>query len=403
MIYLGILFKKEEENKILDLSKVGLSNASNTFQWDILSGLNKFKEIEIINVLPVGTYPKHYKKLVLQTNIWSYHNDNKNIEIGSINLPFFKQFFRSIRVRKELLKKINNNNNIRNVIVYSTYLPFLKAVYKLDSKIDITLIVTDLPEYYDLFATGIIKKVFRNINNHFIYKYMKRVDSFVLLTEDMKNPLKVEKRPYLLMEGLINSDNYVDFLDTSKNGSSNKKIILYTGTLHYKFGIKILLEAFHGITIENYELWLCGKGDAEKDIIKRSELDRRIKYFGFLPKENIIRLQKEATVLINPRQNNDQFTKYSFPSKTMEYLAIGKPVIMYKLDGIPIEYDKYLNYIEGDTAEEMKDKIIEICELTTTERNEIGKLGQEYVISNKNSTVQAKRLLNFLNHFWNKY
>ena len=38
---------------------------------------------------------------------------------------------------------------------------------------------------------------------------------------------------------------------------------------------------------------------------------------------------------VNPRQNNEEFTKYSFPSKTMEYLASGVPVVAYKLDGIP--------------------------------------------------------------------
>ena len=53
-------------------------------------------------------------------------------------------------------------------------------------------------------------------------------------------------------------------------------------------------------------------------------------------------LQKTADVLVNPRLNEGEYTKYSFPSKTMEYLSTGRPVVCYKLDGIPDEYDKHL-------------------------------------------------------------
>ena len=50
--------------------------------------------------------------------------------------------------------------------------------------------------------------------------------------------------------------------------------------------------------------------------------------------------------MINPREDNQEYVKYSFPSKNLEYLSTGNKVLCYKLSGIPNDYDKYLYYID---------------------------------------------------------
>src|SRR5690606_22898182 len=98
-------------------------------------------------------------------------NEN-NLEIGSINLPFIKQFTRYKKIKQEIIYRVSKDEGIKNIIIYSTYLPFLKAVYKLDKRVKVTLIVTDLPEFYDLTKIGRIRKWLRKINNNLIYKYL---------------------------------------------------------------------------------------------------------------------------------------------------------------------------------------------------------------------------------------
>ena len=63
----------------------------------------------------------------------------------------------------------------------------------------------------------------------------------------------------------------------------------------------------------------------------------RIEFLGMLPRTDVLELQSKATILVNPRQPVGDFTKYSFPSKTIEYMASGTPLLMYKLPGIPEE------------------------------------------------------------------
>jgi len=383
MIVLGCLFDRNKDKEIFGLSKTSVSNAANTYQWNLIDGLKEVlsEKLSIINVLPVGTYPKRYKKLFLPTRKWNY-GDSQNIEVGSINLPVIKQAMRA-RTVKKLLKKSDD----KNIIIYSAYEPFLRACYKLDKSYNISLVVTDLPEYYDLQKVSSLRSKLRTLNNKYVYKYMKRIDSFVLLTEEMKYPLNVGNRPYTVVEGIA-SDACGEAV---KPKDTDKKVILYTGTLNYKFGIKNLIDAFMSIDDENYELWICGGGEAETYI--KEQNNQRIKFFGYVRKSEVYEMQKEATVLVNPRQNEGGYTKYSFPSKTMEYMASGLPVIMYKLSGIPDEYDKHLNYIPDNSVEAMKNKIIEICSLPLEEREAKGFAARKFVLGEKNAKKQAQKIM----------
>ncbi|MBP3360682.1 MAG: hypothetical protein J6N52_07515 [Clostridia bacterium] len=95
-------------------------------------------------------------------------------------------------------------------------------------------------------------------------------------------------------------------------------------------------------------------------------------------------------MLVNPRSATDEFTKYSFPSKTMEYMLSGTPVVMYKLAGIPDEYDEYLNYFDVTSKACIKDKIVEICEMSLCERGMIGNRARQFILTKSNKTQMKK-------------
>ncbi len=389
MIFLGLLFKRDDEKKIKAKSANGcLQNQVNAFQWNCIDGLYEVlrRGIKIINVLPVGIFPFQYRDLYLKSGNWSYNGETHH-EVGSINVPFLKQYFRALKIRR-ILKKTKDTE----IVVYSTYLPFLKAVRNLDNRYKITLIVTDLPEYYDYSSkTGVVKKFFRKMNNKKIYKCLERIDRFVLLTEQMKKRLNVGRRPYTVIEGICrNLNSEKDNVSAADNG---KKIILYTGTLNRKFGIDVLVKAFSLIKDKNYELWLCGGGDYEDEIKAMADADKRIVFFGYVSKKEADEKQQMATVLVNPRQNVGEYTKYSFPSKTMEYLASGKPVVAYKLDGIPDEYDDYLNYVESNTPEALCRKLKEVCEDSEGAYNEKARSAIDFLMKYKTPSAQAKKII----------
>ena len=395
ILVLGSLFRQADEFCLLKKSKIGLQNQANTFQWALIKGFDSIlnKPVDIINVLPVGTYPKQYEDLILKGKKWEHQLGAHNEEIWSINIPLFKQITRTMLCRKAINRWIENNEHEELfIIALVCYLPFLMAVQDVPQNVKVILIVPDIPEYMDLrLSIPLPIKIFRSLHDKIFYWSINRIDGFVLLTEQMKFPLHIGTRPYVVMEGLVDHDLVKSSDNTIRD--INKKVILYTGSLNIQFGIMDLLDAIDLIANYNYEFWICGSGEAEKEIEKRCAHDKRIKYFGYVAKNEILKLQQKATVLINPRNNEGEYTKYSFPSKTMEYLMSGKPVIMYKLDGIPDEYDPFLYYITGNSPRDIANKIIEVAGKSQAELDVCGNRARQFVMKNKNHIVQARKIL----------
>lgn len=130
-----------------------------------------------------------------------------------------------------------------------------------------------------------------------------------------------------------------------------KKTILYTGKLDARFGIRDLIEAFKRIDDEEFSLWICGLGLDQAFVEDAVKSDSRIKYWGIMEQKRIFEMQREATLLVNPRNGEAEYTKYSFPSKTMEYMASGTPTVMYKLPGLPVDYEEHL-VLNSDNSQE---------------------------------------------------
>ena len=390
MLFLGLLFERSEEHLIAAKSRGGfLQNQVNTFQWNCIDGLheNGITDLTIVNALPVGIFPRMYSDFVIKSKEWIY-NGRKHFQIGSINLPLFKQWGRYLACKK-LLKQLDD----KEIIIYSTYQPFLKAVSMLDESFKVTLIVPDLPEYYDYAKVGKVRRILRKINNKSIEKLLSRVDRFVLLTDDMKEPLEVGNRPYVVVEGICSSKTPKHLHETlNKN-----KIVVYAGSMHKQFGIDVLIGAFELIQDDAYELWLCGQGDYQDEIILAAKRDKRIKYYGFVPKDEVSRLQSMATVLVNPRQNIGEYTKYSFPSKTMECLLSGIPTVCYKLDGIPEEYGAYLNYVDDNSPEALRDMLVSVCEDCTGKYTDRAERAIDFLVEEKNPTTQSSKIINLIN------
>lgn len=385
MIFLGFLFDKTRINDYKKNIKSGWFEAGNLFQWNIIDGFidNGLTDLKIANFVPVGAWPRAYKKLFLPSCNWKY-KDVECCEFGSINIPFFKQKQRENAIYKFLKKQKNGED----IFVFSPNLIFLNALKRLKKKgFKVTMLITDIPEFYDLSTKkmSLVRRIIAKKSN----KLLHIADKYILLTEQMAQHLHIDK-PYLVIESIVNPGEAI------KGKKIRNKTILYSGLLHERFGIKNLVDAFLEIADPDYKLVLCGDGDYKESIEQIAKQDDRIEYKGVLTREEVLKLQREATVLVNPRQNNDEFTKFSFPSKTVEYMLAERPVIMYKLDGIPDEYDEYLCYVEGKDLNSLKDKIVEVVNLSVEQQSKIGEKARDFVVKNKNRSIQAKKIINFI-------
>jgi len=393
VIFLSGLFPKEIRNEIENNSIGVIQYAADALQWALVNGLDiQTKSLKIVNLLYIGSYPLRYKDYKIKPSIFSHTYGATDINVGFLNLPLYKLFSRYLNAKKCMEEVLQNNSEV--IVIYSIHTPFIKAAVDLKKRnpsIKICLVVPDLPEFMggkDYFFFRILKKY----EQKFLNKLLKKIDAFVLLSEYMHKRLNVQERPWVRVEGIFNSSDDVEVVK-----KEDFKTILYSGTLAKRYGIMKLLEAFSMIKDENYRLWICGDGDAKYELDEMVRKDIRISNFGQISREEVLKLQKRATVLVNPRTSEGEFTKYSFPSKTMEYLASGTPSVMYKLAGIPEEYFEYCFISEEETSKGLYQTLISVCNLKQTELDKFGEKAKRFILENKTEEKQGKIIYNMLN------
>lgn len=395
ILMMSLLYPEDQLDEVNHNAKDKLQNQINNYQRAFMEGieanLQAGERLDLLNSLPVGIFPIQYRQLFLKKG---WHDGGKIHQLGCLNLPWFKQKGRQRGAVREIQKWIKANPNNRTLLLYTQYLPYMEAVAKVKRKVPdlkATIIVTDIPNEYGLASgrRGILKKIEYAFGNRSV-KLCQMMDGFVLLTEPMAEALQVQHKPYVVIEGLIRRTEE----DKLEQTEEQSKAVLYTGTLEPDLGIQAMLDAF--AAMPEYELWICGTGSMQEQVRAYAQRHENIQYFGFVPQKEALALQAKAAALINPRTPKGIFTRYSFPSKTLEYLRSGKPVLCYKLEGIPSDYDDYLQYISTSDSEGIKSAVQKIMGLASAERKAIGSAGRAFVLDKKNPATQCKSLIAFL-------
>ncbi|MFH1933508.1 MAG: glycosyltransferase, partial [Pseudomonadota bacterium] len=373
--------------------------SSNRHQATIINGLAMQADIslEIISGPITSSYPK-YSKLFVRLGKRSITNKIKINYCSIVNIKLLKFIIFAICMFWKIVKWANSSLDVKEKVIF-IYSPFthqmLAAVLsKIFFKSSLVLMVPDIPEdvYSNQTLSGwkmsLIKLSFKL--NDFLYR---KINGFIFLTQAMKDCLPLNNRPYLVIEGAVNASG----LQTRENRTKYyERPIMYAGMLMKLYGIEELLRAFERIKNPEARLWLCGRGDAEDAIKEAAIRDKRLIYFGAITPEKVNELERSAWALINPRKPVGEYVKYSFPSKTMEYLLSGRPVLMYRLPGVPEEYYEYLTEISASSSDGLEEALKNILDLTESEAECIGNKGREFVLINKNEIVQAKKMIDFM-------
>lgn len=391
VIYIGFLYTENVMNKLLDLGSV-IDYPGYNFQCALLKGLDMhYPNLKIVTTSYMSPYP-NIKKIIFKQELFSHNGGDvkKDLFVGLVNLPIIKNISKFIRIRRGLIKSLESSNN--TVILYELHTPFLLAVASLRNRIDhACVIVPDLPEYMSENRNPFYL-LLKRIDLFIIHKVLKHFTSFVLFSEHMKEKLPIGNKKITVLEGI--------YLPTpiSNEEKDKHKVVLYTGNLSKRSGIFNLLEAFNMIKNPDYQLWIRGGGTKEviEGIEKYIAEDSRIKLFPSMSREELLTLQKKATILINPTLASSTYTRYFFPSKTMEYMASGTPTLMYKLDCLPKDYYPYLYLLEDESINTLSNTIISLCNKSVEELYEFGLKAATFISHNKTPQKQTMKIVKLL-------
>lgn len=242
-------------------------------------------------------------------------------------------------------------------------------------------IVTDLPGMLSVENS----KPLKNIRD------MQKFDGYILLTQQMDPVVNPKGKPYMVMEGLC-----PDILPPLRK-KAEKRIVLYTGSLWKKdAGIEYLTEGFLKAAIPDCELWFYGNGELVPWLREVERENASVRYMGCTTGDVIERVQAEAALLVNPRPSGEEFCRYSFPSKTTEYMASGTPVLMTRLPGVPEAYFSYVYVISQENPEGACQALKAVLGQDDEVLAAFGAKAREFVSQEKNTSRQTGRVAEFL-------
>lgn len=368
---------------------------SQKFFYQLFEGTinNKnFKTITYISSLPISTSVHKKKK-------WNREIERKGkfkfIYHKFINRKIICFFASYYYIKKEINIWIKENKNNGFIIVDGTNLIQMLALLHFRKKVKKLALVTDVPNMITVIGHKKMSKIrcfFQLIYDNFTLKVVNKFDGYIFLTESMNELLNPQKKPYIVIEGSV---------DTSKVYKQKQPTdtfnVVYAGGLYKSFGIDKLINSFSRFEEnDKIKLFLYGNGPIVENYSKQDYINDKVQYMGVVSSDEIVKIEAEADLLINPRPSNLEFTKYSFPSKTLEYMSSGTAFLTTKLKGIGKEYFKYLLVIDDETEYGIYKSIRNAYLMEQKELTKLGNKAKKFVETQKNSYHQCVRLYDFL-------
>ena len=190
-----------------------------------------------------------------------------------------------------------------------------------------------------------------NLSNgsSFVKKSLKKeassLDGYLSLTQNLVTAFN-QHIPSYIFEGLVTEEN-----EGKKDPIHN--YFYFAGSLYERYGVKTLVDAFHESNIKS-KLVIAGSGPLDKYIEQLAEDDYRILYLSQISKDKNIAYMRNSIANINPRPLNKQLDEESVPSKLLEYLSIGTPVISTKFPKLYSLFKDDVTWIDGNDVLSMK-------------------------------------------------
>lgn len=355
-------------------------------------------DLDTIGIISYPPYPIYPRKTVEEEN-WSRTGISRDKIVGYLNIKYFTYLFRSESLYASI-KTWGMERAIQDhttVIIYEPSVSKLRAALFLKRRYGakVFVIIPDVPELVNLGANKLIKAG-KAIAAKQMRGMFSSVDGFILYSACMADYYGFKPDQWILMEGVFDPDEMTSiYVDAAKEERATR--VMYCGALDEFRGIPQLLDAFEQLRERDYELWLTGAGSSESLIKERIKKDDRIKYFGYLVSRNdVLALEQKADILIHTRDLNSPAAPYCFPSKVFEYLATGKPVLSVDIAGIPEQYFNYMYKLDSLSVEDILSGIRSVTDAPKNVQNVRGQKGREFVLKEKTSCVQARKILDFI-------
>lgn len=367
--------------------------AGNMFQTNLLTSIRDagISVSTVISCVPIQSWPNGCQVFSKSAN-YRLEDGTSVDSVSFVNIPLLKQLMIGLAVLRKLLIWGWRNRKCRSRVVSTFNLTAPPGIFTL---LGARLIgAKAVAHLYDINVPGETvpwTPLFR-LDYKLHRLLMPRFDGLVVVSDAIIRDFGL-RAPHIRVEGGVRESL---FSTVSPRCDSTGFVVVSAGSLDEPNGLRVLLEAFSKLRGDHYRLRIAGAGPLENEVRSAAARDARIEYCGFLAFNDVLRLYASADVLINMRLTKSVNTKYFFPSKLMEYLASGRPVISTCTGHVEEELGRYLYLLKDETPQGLADLLVDIEGQGFQIREEKGTTARDYMLANKTWSAQGSRIASFI-------
>jgi hypothetical protein len=299
IVYLTTSLRDEDYNDVFASRGSKPNPASQNFHSRLIEALRQNDAVDVISLLPpfVANIPM---------------NQNRYHYLASPKSRIAKLLITPYKLR-QIASSLSFSEGKTIVLYDSLNMTLSHASIAIAALLNAKRIavVTDKPEN----ITGTSKRYIK-----LIYRYSKDADGYLALTPSLAAAYNVEGKPSLVSPGI--AAKVKNFRPASTLGN----YIYFGGALYEKYGVLDLLNAYLSAS-PNCKLIIAGHGPCEDNIKAALGKNNGIRYLGQISQDDNLTMEFGAALNVNPRPFSRELDLNSIPSKLIEYVLSGKPVL----------------------------------------------------------------------------
>ena len=318
---------------------------THNFAWSLARALGAAHDkVFLLSAVPVQSYPLVSRKWFSGSNF--VENGTEGRLLAFVNLMILKhltRFFSCLAALAQLRRW-----RVQTVYIHGVHSPFLLfGVLLRLLGYRVIPILTDPPGVI-LPTDGTFAAMLKRIDAAIIRALIRPSTAVVALAPELVRPYAA-KLPTLVLPGILNG-HWLDRVRGFAPAADNRKtggrpIVLYAGGLAAAYGADRLIDA--ALLLPDVDFFFYGKGDQVARL--ENSTAANVLYKGFADAGTLADAMRGASILINPRPSGTDFAVQSFPSKLIEYLATGRPVLTTRIHSIPADIADHFAYIDDET------------------------------------------------------
>jgi len=381
-----------------EFHNAAFSRAGQMYQQELLVGLKRagLQASAIISAVPIPAFPKFPRIWVRWRK--TYLPEGLRVTLlPFINVTPLKQGMIGFLTLWQLLKWGWRNRHTPFRVVYSYNLTVppgaftLFAARLIRAKAVVSLCDIDVP------GQTVPDRLLWRLDYWLQRRLIPLFDGHIVASDAIARDF-LPCRFYVRLEGGVRNEAFCRTANADRSSSEQHSPLVITavGRLDETNGFPLLIRAFSLLEGDRHRLRIAGAGPLDEQIREADARDPRVEYLGLLSFEQVLDLYRSSDVLVNLRITRTMHTKYFFPSKMIEYLASGKPVITTCTGHVEEEFSAFTHLLREETPEALAQMIQRVGQLDLEERRQKGQRARSYVAANKTWEAQTRKVARFI-------